>query len=159
MSVNAYNRVKGLQAELWSETVKGGTMAEYYYLPKLIGFAERAWVGQAKWGRTSNQTERVAAMDKDWNRFANIVGKREMPRLDHLHGGYNYRLPPPGAVIEAGKLHANINFPGLEIRYTIDGTDPGPDSPVYTEPVEVSGKVSLRSFDTRGRSSRISVVE
>jgi len=159
MSVNAYNRVVGLQAELWSETVKGGTMAEYYYLPKLIGFAERAWVGQALWGRTSDQAERVAAMDKDWNRFANIVGQREMRRLDYLHGGFNYRLPPPGAVIEDGKLHANIDFPGLEIRYTTDGTEPEPGSPLYTKPVEVSGEVMLRSFDTRGRSSRVSVVE
>jgi hexosaminidase len=159
MSVQAHNRVKGLQAELWSETVKGGTMAEYYYLPKLIGFAERAWVGQASWGRISEQEERIAAMDKDWNRFANIVGQRELPRLDYIHGGFNYRLPPPGAIVKEGKLHANIDFPGLEVRYTTDGTDPSPDSPLYTGPVEVSGKVKLRSYDTRKRGSRTSVVE
>jgi len=159
LSVHAYNRVLGLQAELWSETIKGGTMAEYYYLPKLIGFAERAWTGQASWGAISDQEKRVAAMDKDWNRFANIVGQRELPRLDYLHGGFNYRLPPPGAVIKEGMLHANIDFPGLVIRYTTDGTEPGLKSPLYSGPVEVSSKVMLRSFDTRGRGSRISVVE
>jgi hexosaminidase len=159
LRLDAYNRIIGLQAELWSETVKGGTMAEYYYLPKLIGFAERAWVGQASWGMIGDQEKRVAAMDKDWNRFANIVGQREMPRLDYLYGGFSYRLPPPGAVIKEGMLHANIDFPGLTIRYTSDGSEPGIDSPVYSGPVEVSGKVMLRSFDTRGRGSRISVVE
>ncbi len=159
LSVNAYTRVVGLQAELWSETVKGGTTAEYYYLPKLIGFAERAWVGQAAWGAISAQDERVAAMDQDWNRFANIVGQREMPRLDYLYGGFNYRLPPPGAVIVEGKLYANIDFPGLVIRYTTDGTEPEKNSTVYSGPVEVSGKVMIRSFDTRGRGSRVSVVE
>ena len=156
---DAYSKIIGLQAELWSETVKGGTMAEYYYLPKLIGFAERAWAGQATWGRIGNQDKRVEAMDKDWNRFANIVGQREMPRLDYLFGGFNYRLPPPGAVIQESKLLANIDFPGLSIRYTMDGSEPGPNSSVYTGPVEVSGLVMLRSFDTRGRGSRISVVE
>jgi len=159
LSVDAYTRIIGLQAELWSETVKGGTMAEYYYLPKLIGFAERAWVGQASWGTIADQEKRVAAMDTDWNRFANIVGQREMPRLDYLHGGFSYRLPPPGAIIKEGKLHANVDFPGLSIHYTSDGSEPGTDSPVYTGPVEVAGKVMLRSFDTRGRGSRISVVE
>ena len=107
-------RIIGLQAELWSETVKGGTMAEYYYLPKLIGFAERAWVGQASWGEITDQEKRVAAMDKDWNRFANIVGQRELPRLDYLFGGFNYRLPPPGAVITDGKLYAKCRFSGTD---------------------------------------------
>ena len=159
LSVNAYTKIVGLQAELWSETLKGGTMAEYYYLPKLIGFAERAWLGQAAWGTISDQEKRVAAMNADWNRFANIVGQREMPRLDYFFGGFNYRLPPPGAVIQEGLLHANIDFPGLNIHYTTDGSEPGADSPLYTGPVEVSGKVMLRSIDTRGRGSRISVVE
>ena len=134
-------------------------MAESYYLPKMIGFAERAWVGQASWGTMVDQEKRVAAMETDWNRFANMVGQREMPRLDYLFGGFNYRLPPPGAVMKEDLLHANVNFPGLTIRYTTDGSEPGSNSSVYMEPVEVSGKVKLSSFDTRGRSSRVSVVE
>jgi hexosaminidase len=155
----AYDRILGLQAELWSETVKGGTMAEYYYLPKLIGFAERAWVGQSSWGTIPDQEARIGAMNTDWNRFANVVGQRELPRLDYLHGGYNYRLPPPGAVIQDGMLHANVTFPGLTLRYTTNGSEPGNDSKVYQGPVEVHGIVKIASFDTRGRSSRISVVE
>ena len=134
-------------------------MAEYYYLPKLIGFAERAWVGQASWGTIREKEERVAAMDLDWNRFANMVGQREMPRLDYLFGGYNYRLPPPGAIVKEGKLYANVDFPGLTIRYTTDGTEPGAGSTAYYQPVDVSGKLMIRSFDSRGRGSRISVVE
>jgi hexosaminidase len=159
LKLDAHKRVIGLQAELWSETVKGGTMAEYYYLPKLIGFAERAWVGQADWGLISDQKERVTAMGKDWNRFANIVGHREMPRLDYLFGGYNYRLPPPGAIVKDGKLIANIDYPGLTIRYTTDGTEPDAASQVYSGPEDVSGKVLLRSFNTRGRGSRVSMAE
>jgi hexosaminidase len=159
LKLSSYKKVIGLQAELWSETVKGGTMAEYYYLPKLIGFAERAWVGQADWGMISNQEERVAAMGQDWNRFANIVGQREMPRLDYMFGGYNYRLPPPGAMVKDGKLHANIDFPGLTIRYTTDGSEPVNDSPLYSGPIDISGKVLLKSFNTRGRGSRTSIVE
>ncbi|MCK4747318.1 MAG: chitobiase/beta-hexosaminidase C-terminal domain-containing protein, partial [Bacteroidales bacterium] len=149
----------GLQGELWSETLKGGQMLEYYYLPKMLGLAERAWAGQAEWGEIPETDARVKAIDASWNRFANVIGQREMPRLDYFHGGFNYRLPPPGAVIKEGKLHANIDFPGLSIRYTTDGTEPGANSPVYNGPVEVAGKVMLRSFDSRSRGSRISVVE
>ena len=155
----AHGRIIGLQAELWSETVKGGTMAEYYYLPKLVGFAERAWTGQASWGAIADRDKRVAAMNRDWNRFANIVGQREMPRLDYLFGGFNYRIPPPGAVIRNGLLYANVDFPGLTLRYTTDGSEPDANSPVYSEPVDVTGNVMVRAFDTRGRGGRVSVAD
>ncbi len=146
----------GLQAELWSETLRGGTMAEYYYLPKMLGFAERAWCGEASWGSIEELDNRIEAMQQDWNRFANLMGQREMPRLDGLYGGYNYRLPPPGAVVRDGVLHANVDFPGLVIRYTTDGSEPDVHSILYEGPAEVNGPVSLRTFDTRGRGSRVS---
>ncbi len=154
----AYPNIKGLQAELWSETVKGGEMAEYYYLPKMIGFAERTWSGEPVWGNIVSRRQREATMQRAWNRFANVIGQREMPRLDYLFGGFNYRLPPPGAMIRDGKLFANINYPGLAIRYSTDGSEPGMQDSLYSLPVEVNGQVRLRSFDTRGRGSRITEV-
>lgn len=72
-------------------------------------------------------------------------------KLDYLFGGYNYRLPPPGAVIKEGKLYANVDFPGLAIRYTTDRSEPDATSPVYTGPVKIEGEVLLRSFDTQGQ--------
>jgi hexosaminidase len=152
----AYENIVGLQGQLWSEFIKGGEMLEYFYMPKLIALAERAWTGQPEWGFMEEEKERNKALNDAWNEFANRVGKREMPRLDYLFGGFNYRLPPPGVIVENGLMHANIDFPGIPIRYTTDGTVPDLDSPLYSEPVKVKGKVRLRSFDTRGRGSRIS---
>jgi hexosaminidase len=71
-----------------------------------------------------------------------------------LNSGYNYRIPSPGALIENGKLKANVEYPGLIIRYTTDGTDPNINSPQYESPVKVTGTVSLKSFDSSGKSSR-----
>ena len=93
-----------------------------------------------------------------WNGFAHSLGRRELPRLDYLYGGVGYRLPPPGAVIEEGMLKANAAFPGLTLHYTTDGTEPTTTSSLYTGPVAVSGTVKVRTFDTRGRSSRTAVV-
>ena len=150
--------IVGLQGQLWSETVKGSEMLEYYYLPKMLGLAERAWTGQASWGEIDDRANRLEAMAVSWNEFANVIGQRDLPRLDYIFGGYNYRFPPPGGEIREGMLYANIDFPGLSIRYTTDGSEPGIDSPPYTGPFEVSGAVSLRSFDTRGRGSRVSLI-
>jgi hexosaminidase len=163
MKPEARKNIAGLQGQLWSETIKGEEMLEYYYLPKMLGLAERAWAGQPGWGDIEETSARMEAINSAWNQFANEIGQREMPRLDHIFGGYYYRLPPPGAVIRGGMLHANIDFPGLTIRYTTDGTEPTMDSPVYTVPVAITGTdvipgpVLLRSFDSRGRGSRVSV--
>jgi hexosaminidase len=151
--------ILGLQGELWSETLKGQDMLEYYYLPKMLGLAERAWYGQADWGNINDRHERDQAVGRAWNVFANALGKREFPRLDRLDGGYNYRLAPPGAKVENGRLVANTAYPGMVIRYTTDGSDPTSNSPLYSEPLEVHSEViKLSTFDSRGRASLPTVV-
>lgn len=150
----ARKNILGLQAELWSETLKNKEMLEYSALPKLLGFAERAWSQAPAYETIENTVTRTKAIDAAWNIFVNKVGQNEFPRLDHLYGGFNYRIAPPGAKVENGKLYANLDFPGFVIRYTTDGSEPDQDSPVYGEPVEVSGTVKLKAFNNTGRASR-----
>ena len=89
------------------------------------------------------------------NVFANTLAQKELPRLSRLFGGFNYRVPPPGAKIEDGKLVANSTFPGLIIRYTTDGSEPVRSSKQYEGPVAVSdnAKVKVKAFDAAGKGS------
>ena len=143
----------GVQAQIWSETIKGEKMLEYYLLPKMIGFAESAWSPERNWETIGNRTRREAEMDKGWNVFANTLAQKELPRMAGIFGGFNYRVPAPGAKINDGKLLANAAYPGLTIRYTIDGTEPTKNSTAYKEPVPVTGKVKLKAFDTAEKGS------
>ena len=154
----ARKNIVGIQGELWSETLRHPDMLEYYLLPKMYGLAERAWA-KADWENDYNKERRLKSIDKDWNVFANTLGQKELKRIDKVAGGYNYRIPMPGAIIEDGMLKANIAFPGFDIRYTIDGSEPTTESTLYAGPVEVTGTVQLKAFDTRGRSSRTAVVK
>ena len=133
----------GLQGQLWSENVRSRARLDYLALPRMIALAERAWD--------------AAPQDPDWNEFANRLGRRELPRLDRLAQPWAYRLPPPGAVIRDGVLHANVEFPGLALHYTVDGANPTAASARYHAPVALSpgATVKLASVDTRGRTSRI----
>jgi hexosaminidase len=150
----ARKNIMGLQAELWSETLKNPGMLEYDAVPKLLGFAERAWSQAPAYETIDNTAARIKAVDAAWNVFVNKVGQYEFPRLDHIFGGFNYRIAPPGARVENGMLYANMDFPGFVIRYTTDGSEPMKDSPVYTEPLKVSGSVKLAAFNNLGRASR-----
>jgi hexosaminidase len=156
---DAMQNILGLQAQLWSETILGQDMLEYYILPKIIGFAESAWTSERSFERIDDHDQREEEARRKWNVFANTIGQKELPRLASLHGGFNYRIPLPGAVVDNNILRANIEFPGLEIRYTTDGEEPSASSTLYTEPVGVDGPVMLRAFDSAGRSSRTVIVD
>ncbi|MCB9080631.1 MAG: carbohydate-binding domain-containing protein [Lewinellaceae bacterium] len=161
LNLDARDHILGIQGQLWSETIKNPGMLEYYLLPKLLGLAERAWAPQPSWETLPESTRRNVQFDRDWNAFANRVGQRELPRLDYLGGGYQYRLPPPGAQIVSDTLQVNVAFPGLAIRYTTDGNDPSPKSAVYEGPVAIpaDATVKLKTFSRNGRGSRTVAVE
>lgn len=155
----ARKNITGLQAQLWAETIRGPQMLEYLALPKLIGLAETAWGKARPWEGETNSTRRKQLMDEGWNQFANVLGKRELPRLSALYGGFNYRIPPPGALLQEGLFHANVGYPGLKIRYTTDGSEPSAQSTLYDGPVKVSGEIRMKAFDAAGKGSRTVVVK
>jgi hexosaminidase len=158
MKPEARKNVRGVESQLWSETVKGRDMAEYDILPKLLGFAESAWAPERPWETIENRQAREKSISIGWNVFANTLAQKDLPRLAHINGGYNYRLPLPGVLIENSTLKANVELPGLAIHYTTDGSEPTAKSLLYKNPVKVSGTVKLKSFDAAGRSSRSVVV-
>ncbi|MBD2755612.1 family 20 glycosylhydrolase [Spirosoma validum] len=154
MKPEARKNIRGIESQLWSETVKGRDMAEYDILPKLLGFAESAWAAERPWETIESKSVREKSMRQGWNIFANTLAQKELPRLAKLNGGYNYRIPCPGAVVRNDTLKANVALPGLVIRYTTNGSEPTAQSTHYQKPVRVTGMVKLKSFDASGRSSR-----
>jgi hexosaminidase len=144
--------ILGLQGQLWSENIKGEKSLEYMAFPKLLALAERAWVMPPTWTAQSGEN-RERSFTEAWNRFVNKIGATELPRLDA--SDVNYRISPPGAIIQNDSLFANVEFPGLVIRYTTDGSEPTISSPIYTRPVKMeSAVVKLKTFNTINRSSR-----
>lgn len=155
LNPDAQKNINGLQAQLWSETIENREMLEYRLLPKLIGFAQTAWGKQREWETMEQKLQREALVAEDWNRFANTLAQKELPRLSKLFGGYCYRIPPPGANIEDNQLFANVAFPGLTIRYTADGSEPNQQSPEYISPLKVYDRTfRLKAFGRAGGSSR-----
>ncbi|MGV8878925.1 MAG: family 20 glycosylhydrolase [Sphingobacteriaceae bacterium] len=151
--------IVGIQGLLWSETVKGPQRMEYMMLPKLLGLAERAWAKDPEWATEKDSIKSMQLYEQDWSVFTNVLGKRELPRLDHYSGGYNYRIPSPGAIINQGKVVVNSQLPGLTIRYTTDGKDPNLKSRLYERPITEKGVIKLSSFSTTGRVGKMIVIE
>ncbi|WP_145586363.1 beta-N-acetylhexosaminidase [Yersinia rochesterensis] len=158
--------VQGISGQSWNETVRTDEQMEYMIFPRVLPLAERAW-HRAPWeqdyqaGREykGGETHRVdtKALNSDWQRFANIMGQRELAKLDKA--GVAYRLPVPGARVVAGELEANISLPGLIIEYSTDGGKQWQKYDVKAQP-KVSGDVLIRSTSPDGkRSSRAEPVK
>ena len=127
--------ILGVSGQLWTETVKDPEMLEYYLLPKMLGYVERAWGGDPTWSNLSNVKEMKSKRAEEWNQFSNVVSQIELPRLEGIFGGFNFRLPRPGVKIKDGRVLVNSELPGLLIRYTDGGSEPDENSPIYREPI------------------------
>lgn len=149
----------GIEAPLWAETNRSPAQFEYKLLPKLLAVAERAWAKDPAWATETNTAKSDQLYNQAWSEFINVVGKHELPRLDTYAGGFEYRIPAAGAKIVNGKLAANVQFPGLTIRYTTDGTEPTASSPVYKAPLDVTKTIKLRVFNAAGRAGQTTVVK
>ena len=138
--------IRGIQGHLWTETVKTKERMEYMIYPRLMMLAERAWASEPVWVK---EPSRYTA---EWNKIANAISQRELPRMDVFFGGLHYKLPTPGAMITDGQLSVNTEFPGTVVRYTSDGTNPNQESPVYTVPITVTEGTTykMRAFNYKG---------
>jgi hexosaminidase len=149
-------RFDGLQGQLWSETIRSDAQVDYMLYPRMLALAERAWHG-ANWetpyvpGKGYDITTGAftdpmrARRDADWTAFANLLGQRELGRLDAA--GVAYRIPTVGAVVDGGKLRANVEFPGLAIEYRVEGGAWRP----YAPDTPVSGRVEVRARSADGK--------
>jgi hexosaminidase len=149
--------IAGLQGCLWGENIKTPERMEYMIFPSILGLAERAWAQNPQWATEPDTTKSEAMYQQAWSNFVNVLGKNELPRLTYLNGGYGYRIPKPGAILQNGKYLVNMQFPGFVIRYTTNGKDPDAKSKIYNDAVTLPPNgVKFRAFDNKGRGSNVS---
>lgn len=142
--------IKGVQAQLFSETIRKPEWVEYYIFPKILGLAERGWNAHPAWETLRGDAERQA-FNLSLSRFYALLSAKELPYLNKL--GANFRLPHVGLKVEGGLLYANSPLRDAVIRYTTDGTEPAADSTVWTEPVKCDAAVVKARLFYLGRES------
>jgi len=161
--LNPENRenIIGIQSQIWSETIKSEDILDYMFMPNIIVFSQKAWSNDPKWMTISDQGLRRKTLQKEWNNFANNIGQRLLPIVDNIFDGLKYDLPKPGGVIINDSLFANSAFPGLHIKYTLDGSIPNSESTNYSSPFKINKDdvVHLRLFNKLGRGGNTIMVD
>lgn len=131
--------ILGAQGQLWSELMPDEDRVDYMAYPRGSALAEAVWTPQA---------DRSYA--DFWDRLMVHV-----QRLDAL--GTQYRLNTE-VVVDEQDDHYLLSAPlgGGPIHYTIDGSEPGPESAIFTAPIpDTSQLLKARVIRADGRMAPV----
>lgn len=125
--------IKGIQANLWTESISDWSKLTYMTFPRTYAIAESAWTPHKK---------------KSWNDFTNRL-YTQFNRLDAQKIRYAVSAFSPwidhtgnGKEIEIEmKTEAN----GLNIHYSLDGSEPSLQSAKYEKPFIISKTTQLQA--------------
>ncbi|GAB3453804.1 family 20 glycosylhydrolase [Massilia terrae] len=151
--------VRGIEANLFSETVLEPARMDYLVMPRLLAVAERAWAPDPAWATEPDSARSAALHRAAWSGFVNALGQRVLPRLDLEHAGVDYRIAPPGLLVEGDRVLVNHVLPGITLRYTADGSTPTTASPPVTGPIAEHGVIQVAAFDRNGRRGLVARVD
>lgn len=171
-SIQRKDLIAGVQANIWGEYIPSMLRVDYMSMPKMLCLSEVAW---------------VLPTVKNWDTFSTQI-EDQIPRLDMM--GINYRVPelesdifiskrkvvylnvPPQEwlcdtiMLEHGKRVVDLKapYPGIQIRYTTDGTIPTIQSTTYATPFTVTAPseymfATFRPNGTRGEFRKVVFVQ
>ncbi|PCI04806.1 MAG: beta-hexosaminidase [Flavobacteriaceae bacterium] len=130
--------VIGIQANLWSERIPNFKRLQYQAFPRLQGLAETAWSSKEQ---------------KDFEDFSNRL-ESHYPRMDALN--INYYIPSvlglanKIAFIDKAIIKLKAPIDGMEIYYTLDGTQPSNTTTKYTTPLEITEDTNIQVIVYKG---------
>ena len=125
--------IKGIQANMWTESISDWGKLTYMTFPRIYAVAENGWTKQE---------------NKNWDDFTDRLSL-QMKRLDAQDVRYAVSAFSPwidhqgdGEGIEVS-IKTEVNH--LNIRYTLDGSEPNLNSKIYKKPFTTDKSVQLRA--------------
>jgi hexosaminidase len=127
--------ILGTQGNLWTEFIPTTQQAEYMAVPRMIALAEVAWTAKDL---------------KNWKSFRERLSNH-FKRLDYLKVNYSrgsFKVDISTLFDKKDnvlKVMFDSEQPDIPIQYNLNGNNPTPKSPVYSEPVEIKGNSYIKA--------------
>lgn len=127
----------GVEGCVWTEYMPTPARVEYMAWPRMCAIAEAGWTDA----------------DKDWDAFTRRL-ETHLGRLDRLDVGYCDAFFNPFIEFHDDTAHdkvvtISVDAPGAEIHYTLDGSIPTVESPVYTMPFVINRQQKVTAIAVR----------
>lgn len=138
--------IMGGQANLWTEYIPTPKKAEYMLLPRLAALSEAVWSQK---------------QNRSWNSFSKriltLLKRYDALGLNYAKSMFAVRIKPQ----YSSKKEKLLFSMGSEIKtnrinYTLDGSDPNPESETYKNPIEISQNSIIKAASFKdGKRSHI----
>ncbi len=138
----AVQRLLGIQASMWTEFIENPDHAEYMIFPRVAAAADIAWAqkGTKDWADFLNRLDNLV---KRWD-YMGINYAKSMYNLDHT-------VKPDNGVL---KVALSCARPDVEIRYTLDGTEPIAASEQYSDTLVVTKDILIKAATFAGKKCK-----
>ncbi len=129
--------ILGVEGCVWTEYMPTPERVEYMAYPRMCAIAESGWTTAAK----------------DWDGFARRL-ETHFGRLDRLGVKACRNFFSPYIEFHQDTSHDKVvtitaDLPDSEIRYTLDGSEPGPESTLYTVPFVINRSQEVKAVLVR----------
>jgi hexosaminidase len=132
--------VLGGQANLWTEYISKGPHAEYMMLPRLAALAEVVWTPKAL---------------RSWDDFAarvqGLLARFKAAGMNAARSAYLVAIKASSQAGARAAVALETEIPGLDIRFTTNGSEPGPASKKYARPLVLKRTTEFRAAAFEGR--------
>ena len=153
------SNVLGIQGNLWSETLNADGRLDHRLVPKLLGLAERAWAEDPAWARERDEEKAEALFRDAWSEFVNVLGKRELPRLDREIPRPQLPDPHPRPRGRGRPGALQPRDPGLRPAVHHGRQRAEHEEPGGPRPDPAVGVVRVAAFDTTGRKGHAAKIK
>jgi len=135
LNTDEARHIIGAQGCLWTEYVTDGDKAEHMLLPRLTALSEVVWTPAEK---------------RSWDDFSlrlrNMMDRFDIMKLNYSKGSFHVDMSASyDEASDRVMLEMTSEQPSPEIRYTTDGTEPGPASPLYEGPLPMTETATVRA--------------
>lgn len=129
--------ILGVEGCVWTEYMPTPQRVEYMAYPRMCAIAESGWT----------------TADKDWDCFTRRL-ESHFDRLDRLGVKACRNFFSPYIEFHPDTAHDRVvtissDLPDSEIRYTLDGSQPGPESTLYTLPFVINRSQEVKAVLVR----------
>ena len=140
LSAEEAKHVLGAQGNVWTEFIPTPEHAEYMAVPRMTALAEVVWSPKT----SHNWYDFQHRMQEQFKRF-------DMMEVNYCEGSYRVEIIPMYNLKKekyAVKLESEV--PGGNIYYTLDNSEPGTQSSLYTDFIPIDSNTIIRAAYFKG---------